>query len=348
MNLFNDIPLRSGYQQLPYQYTQQQRQQQQSYTEYHQQQRRNIGSSFLMQRTDEQKNSILNKQQRQQDQQSHMSYLGLQARAASSGIDRAPPITMNSGESRPLPYMKEAGEFDVICARGSVAANHPGNIRFKGIIRSKLTDYNAATSKVEKTLIVTAIVDAVRDYSRDGGFVKQDKTGAWYDVGDFLAREKIGQTIRDCLHAKYKSSTKAKKQRRRVVILNDSKPEITQVTSLPLPAPSPSPKPLLRKIARAKEEPTGKIEMPKEMKKKKPEEKKEKLEEEICVGKGKNITKGGTVAPPDPPEGTEVRKALRKQQELVRRMISMPSEVLHPEALEGEELWDRSAACLYE
>ena len=39
-------------------------------------------------------------------------------------------------------------------------------------------------------------------------------TGVWQEVGDHLAREKVGQTIRDALHSNYKSSTKAKKKRR--------------------------------------------------------------------------------------------------------------------------------------
>ena len=48
----------------------------------------------------------------------------------------------------------------------------------------------------------------------NGGFVK--KFGdRWYEVGDAACREKIGQCIRDQLHTKYKSSTKAKKPRRK-------------------------------------------------------------------------------------------------------------------------------------
>ena len=75
---------------------------------------------------------------------------------------------------------------------------------------------------MEKSLIVTTIVDAVRDVSPNGGFVKKDpKTGVWYDVGDPLAREKIGQTIRDQLHSKYKSSTQAKKERRKARIARE-------------------------------------------------------------------------------------------------------------------------------
>lgn len=77
--------------------------------------------------------------------------------------------------------------------RGSAAANHVGNLRFREIIRQKLPQYNSCKTKLEKSLIVTSIVDAVRDFSPNGGFIKQDNNGQWYDVGDALAREKIGQ-----------------------------------------------------------------------------------------------------------------------------------------------------------
>ncbi|CAB9519758.1 Nitrilase family, member 2 [Seminavis robusta] len=107
------------------------------------------------------------------------------------------PAPQHNGEPRPLPFFVAPGKYDVICARGSTAANHVGNLRFREIIRQSLPQYNAAKTKLEKSLIVTSIVDSVRDYSPDGGFVKQDSNGEWYDVGDALAREKIGQSIRD-------------------------------------------------------------------------------------------------------------------------------------------------------
>jgi len=78
-----------------------------------------------------------------------------------------------------------------------------------------LDKYSAATSKQEKSRIVSSIVDTIRRSSANGGFVKLDPlTGNWFEVGDHLAREKVGQTLRDALHTKYSSSTKAKKRRR--------------------------------------------------------------------------------------------------------------------------------------
>lgn len=103
----------------------------------------------------------------------------------------------------------------VICAKGKAAANHVGNKRFRQIVRFHLQKYSNASSKSDKSRIVSSIVDTIRQASQEGGFVKYDtQTGAWYEVGDHLAREKVGQTLRDALHTKYSSSTKAKKHRR--------------------------------------------------------------------------------------------------------------------------------------
>jgi hypothetical protein len=78
-----------------------------------------------------------------------------------------------------------------------------------------LEKYAQATSKYEKTSIVSDVINSVRKSSADGGFVKQEG-GVWYEVGDHLAREKVGQSLRDSLHSLYRSSTKAKRRRREV------------------------------------------------------------------------------------------------------------------------------------
>jgi hypothetical protein len=80
-----------------------------------------------------------------------------------------------------------------------------------------LEKYGKSTNKYQKTLIVSSIVDEVRDRSPEGGFVRLEPNGLWYEVGDHLAREKAGQNLRDGLSRQYKSSTKAKRRRRNVV-----------------------------------------------------------------------------------------------------------------------------------
>jgi hypothetical protein len=118
---------------------------------------------------------------------------------------------------RPLPYDFMPGPYDVICGQGKEAKNHSGNNYYRSLIHMALEKYGKATNKYEKTLLVSSIVDEVRDRSPEGGFVRQEANGLWYEVGDHLAREKAGQNLRDGLSKQYKSSTKAKRRRREVI-----------------------------------------------------------------------------------------------------------------------------------
>jgi hypothetical protein len=169
----------------------------------------------------------------------------------------------NKKQGTPLAPDFVPGEYDVVCAKGKAVQNHVGNRRFRVICRMHLERYNAATSKQEKSRIVSDIVDTIRQASPDGGFVKLDPlTGSWREVGDHLAREKVGQTLRDSLHTKYSSSTKAKKERRqaekaRARVMSES--HQTEVLPMPctfsafttfqeqeaMPAPVPSAAPLV-------------------------------------------------------------------------------------------------------
>ena len=109
---------------------------------------------------------------------------------------------------QPLSKDFEPGNFDVICGRGKTCYNHPGNINFRKLVETYLTQYDNARSKVAKSMVVSAIANDVRRQSPTGGFVKQDTdTGMWVEVGEYMAREKIGQALRDSLHMKYRSST---------------------------------------------------------------------------------------------------------------------------------------------
>eukprot|EP00522_Entomoneis_paludosa_P013679 CAMPEP_0172442152 /NCGR_PEP_ID=MMETSP1065-20121228/2626_1 /TAXON_ID=265537 /ORGANISM="Amphiprora paludosa, Strain CCMP125" /LENGTH=465 /DNA_ID=CAMNT_0013191895 /DNA_START=87 /DNA_END=1484 /DNA_ORIENTATION=- len=108
------------------------------------------------------------------------------------------------------------GPTDVICARGKKALEHAGNKRFRAMVSGNMDTYSKAKTKLEKSLIVSHIIDQVRQASPPGGFLREDEDapGVWFEVGDAVAREKIGQGFRDLLHTQYRSSTKAKKRRR--------------------------------------------------------------------------------------------------------------------------------------
>jgi hypothetical protein len=72
-----------------------------------------------------------------------------------------------------------------------------GNRRFRILCEINLKKYVSAYTKMQKSLIVMGIVDAVREGSLSirglqGGFIKRDpETNRWYEVGDAVAREKV-------------------------------------------------------------------------------------------------------------------------------------------------------------
>ena len=149
------------------------------------------------------------------------------------------PSPVGSGEMRDLSPSFVPGDNDVLCGRGTLIVqirilfyahwplsnttfvgkscfNHPGNKSFRKIVGLYLDGYaRATTSQMKKSAIVSAIIQTVRTQSPKGSFMKFDtSSGLWQEVGDHLAREKVGQIIRDALHSHYRSSAKAKKNRR--------------------------------------------------------------------------------------------------------------------------------------
>jgi len=122
----------------------------------------------------------------------------------SSTCDR---IVVAAKSQKFLPVGYTLGDNDVYCGRGNLCYNHIGNRRFRTIILANLDRYTTAKTKTDKTTIIYEIVDHVRATSPNGGFVRQDRaSGRFYEVGDFLAREKTSQAFRDAMNNKDRSS----------------------------------------------------------------------------------------------------------------------------------------------
>lgn len=133
-------------------------------------------------------------------------------------------VTINAPVRRGvMPSSFEPTEWSVICGRGRDCYDHVGNRRLRVLVEEKLDQYAATRSKFQKTLLVTAIIDAVRETNHKGGaFVRkvggsrcvpsgglllgatanhvltlllsslQDaKSGRWVEIGDDATREKV-------------------------------------------------------------------------------------------------------------------------------------------------------------
>lgn len=94
-----------------------------------------------------------------------------------------------------LPENYDPSILDVCSGRGKRNWNHAGNVAFRNLIQSQVDAYMAAKSKNDKTAIVLMILDEMRN--KGYNFLKINKEGRWYDMGDAQARDKIGHGLRD-------------------------------------------------------------------------------------------------------------------------------------------------------
>jgi hypothetical protein len=105
--------------------------------------------------------------------------------------------------------------YSVVCGRGKHSFNHAGNRRFLILASMFVETYSEADSKADKSVIVSKILEVIR---QAGGHFCNYESGAWFDVGDHCAREKVSALLRDLLHTQYRSSAKAKVDRRQETV----------------------------------------------------------------------------------------------------------------------------------
>jgi hypothetical protein len=105
----------------------------------------------------------------------------------------------------------EPSEYSIVCGRGRDSFNHVGNRRFRLLASMFIEKYSRANNKAAKSAIVSEIIEVIR---KAGGIFCTHKRGAWFEVGDHQAREKVSCLLRDLLHTQYRSSAKVKIGRR--------------------------------------------------------------------------------------------------------------------------------------
>lgn len=87
---------------------------------------------------------------------------------------------------------------DVLCGRGGETNHHPGNIRYRSLVKAYQKLYLLAKRR-DKPKIAQCIVVSVRGV--EGRFLKRTKNAnkgsTWVDVGNVKAREKTSQALRE-------------------------------------------------------------------------------------------------------------------------------------------------------
>jgi hypothetical protein len=108
--------------------------------------------------------------------------------------DNQPPVSSQIDNVK-LKVDDEIGPYDVICGRNGAAFNNTGNRRFRVTIEINIQQYVAATSRNEKSNVISSVLKMMRGCG--GRFLKKRGSHSWIDIGDQRAREKVGHALRD-------------------------------------------------------------------------------------------------------------------------------------------------------
>jgi hypothetical protein len=108
--------------------------------------------------------------------------------------------------------------WTVLVGRDKKSLDAPGNKRLRIIVGWYLERYvKSHSSKEAKSTIISEIESTIRSAceGKGGAFVRYTD-GSWWEVEISLVREKISRMLREALHTKYSSSSKQKRERRRL------------------------------------------------------------------------------------------------------------------------------------
>lgn len=100
-----------------------------------------------------------------------------------------------SSLSAPVADGIAVNDNDVLCGRGGETNHHPGNVRYRALVKEMQHKYLLAKRR-DKPQIARKIVDVVRE--RNGRFLKRcPNRGEWREIGQNKAREKTSQALRE-------------------------------------------------------------------------------------------------------------------------------------------------------
>merc|ERR1712072_840494 len=84
-------------------------------------------------------------------------------------------------------------EFDILCGQSRFCANHRGNKCFSVVLDQFAERYDAATSKHEKMKMTKEVVAILH---KTGGRFLKYKDGAWEEITNVAARDKVSHALR--------------------------------------------------------------------------------------------------------------------------------------------------------
>lgn len=128
----------------------------------------------------------------EKQEKSSKSAGGLTAYLTFSLMDGSTKLSRRSRAS------KDPDGCDVLFGRGAACYHHPGNKRYREIVKDRSIDYASAKTFVDKRDIASQIIAQLRVESPKLRFLNKNKdTGEWEEVDDKQVKSKIQQALRE-------------------------------------------------------------------------------------------------------------------------------------------------------
>lgn len=93
-----------------------------------------------------------------------------------------------------LPLDFEPSSYSIICGNKRKFFNSPGNSRLRVLVQSFIPQFGQADGKLEKGMIVSKVMNIVKEACPVGAFVAFEK-GRWWQVSERTSREKVGSLL---------------------------------------------------------------------------------------------------------------------------------------------------------
>jgi len=112
----------------------------------------------------------------------------------------------SQSRSPPALHIEYPDQNDILFGRGWDIQKRPGNLLFRQVLESYLTDYNKLESRKVKSTFACAITSELKE-RHHCRFLMKDPThiGGWHEVTDTVARQKVSSGFRDIRKAHVKN-----------------------------------------------------------------------------------------------------------------------------------------------